>query len=597
MLELLLLLGLVIFLGFAARWIFERTRVPEVLILLFAGFALGPGGLIKYFVSGIDLQYFQGIAPVVGAVAIISMVFDAGLRLKVSDLPSGIWLWALSAFLNIAACIAAIFGILHFLLGWGFQDSIVLACILGGMSSFAAYSILPLVRTTNSMRSGLYLEGTISTIVVSILAIAFLRFGNLVSGGMIKSFAGGIFWLFSVSFILGLVLAIVLIFVLVNFKVRRFGPFLLFAGLLIIYFLDFVSLGGIGVISIAIVGFVIANAEEFLRLIKKHTVFEAGEPFRQIQGEISIFINTFFFVYLGVIFRANELTYMTVLVSVLLLVGIFVARIAVTAIMGKIGKLQVHENFMSAVMVPRDLLSATLATFIFVYPGAVSFGIEQIFLVIALSTMATYLGVGYYEKAFRNTSLFSKEIRLADGRRVVVRTFTRDDFGKLRKFFNDLVKEDALIAIDQRVSASEEREIDEDSLARMNRKEMIVWIAEHDGKVVGRAVAEKMLRRERDNVSLSFYVSKEFRGAGLGTVLIKMLVKESIRVFSPHNLYLTVYSKNRKAISLYEKQGFVKFGELPDWVKHKDSYLDRVYMVYKAQGQGKKAKETKNSSD
>ncbi|VVB99090.1 Sodium/hydrogen exchanger family protein [uncultured archaeon] len=590
MLEILFLIGIVILIGFASRWIFEKTRIPEVIILLLAGFALGPLGMIKYFAISDIPQYFQGIAPVIGAVAIISIVFEAGLRLKARELQVNIASSVLSALLNIAACILVLSGILHFALGWMPMDSLVFGAIFGGMSSFAAYSTLPLIRTTNSIRNSLYLEGTLSAIAVCIVSIALMRYNGLAAGKGLAELAGGVFSLFSISFILGLGLGAVLLFALLNFKIDRFGFFLVFAALLTIYSIDFVYLGGIGVISIALIGFVLANSEEFLRILKKQGSFEVDESFRVFQGELSLFINTFFFVYLGLIFRPEQLNLQNVLTAILLVAGILLARIAVIGIMGRISKPQRHEDFLRAVMVPRDLLSATLATFIFIYPNSASFGIELVCLVVVLSTIANSAGLNYYERIFRDTFLFKKEILLMDGRKAVIRSFTRDDFGKLMRLFNELVEEGAYIAIDKRVSAAEEREIDNESIIKMNKKEMIVWVAEHDNKIVARAVAEKMPRRERDNVSLSFYIAKEFRGAGLGTILIRMIIKESIKQFNPHNLYLTVYSDNKKAIKLYEREGFIKCGVLPGWMRHNNAYLDRIYMVYDPKKQGKRKK-------
>ena len=106
-------------------------------------------------------------------------------------------------------------------------------------------------------------------------------------------------------------------------------------------------------------------------------------------------------------------------------------------------------------------------------------------------------------------------------------------------------------------------------------------MCEHNGRIVARAVAEKMSQRERDNVSLSFYVSKDFRQAGLGSGLLRMLLKEARAFFKPHNLYLTVYSNNKRAIRLYEREGFSMVGVLPGWLKHEGKYLDRIYMVHK----------------
>jgi L-phenylalanine/L-methionine N-acetyltransferase len=108
-----------------------------------------------------------------------------------------------------------------------------------------------------------------------------------------------------------------------------------------------------------------------------------------------------------------------------------------------------------------------------------------------------------------------------------------------------------------------------------------MWVGEYGKRIVARAVAERMDRRERENISLSLYISKEFRGAGLGTVLLRMLIEEAQRLFKPHNLYLTVYSNNLNAIRMYEKEGFTKAGVLPGWMKHQNEYLDRIYMVYR----------------
>ena len=582
MFEILFLAGLIIAIGFASRWIFQKTRIPEVIILMFIGFALGPLGLAVYFgVPGGSMQFFQQAAPIAGAIAIISMVFEAGLRLKVKEFFGKLSMPMLSAFLNMGACIAAVAGALHFILGWGAADALIFGAMFGGMSSFAAYTTLPLVRTTNSLRNSLYLEGTLSTITISILAIALMRYGSIGGQSGIAGLAWTIFPLFSVSFILGIALGIVLLFLLLNFKVKRLSFSLLFAALLMTYFIDFSYLGGIGVISVAIIGFVLANSEDFFRMLKKNASFGEYEAFTAFHAETSLFINTFFFVYLGFIFRPEQFSLENILASALIVAAIIAARAAVTLALKKSSSPQRHENLLNAVMVPRDLLSATLATFLVIYrPGQPAFGIEIVGMVIALSTLYTSAGINFYERIFRDTLLFRKDVALSDGRTAVVRGFTKDDFGKLRKFFNGLVAEGAYIAIDHRLSGDEEREMGEETLAKMNRREMVVWVAEHEGKIVARAAAEKMAGRERDNVSLSFYVAKGFRGAGLGTVLIRMLVKESFRVFSPRNLYLTVYSDNREAIRLYEREGFAKVGVLSGWMKHNNDYLDRVYMVY-----------------
>jgi ribosomal protein S18 acetylase RimI-like enzyme len=114
-----------------------------------------------------------------------------------------------------------------------------------------------------------------------------------------------------------------------------------------------------------------------------------------------------------------------------------------------------------------------------------------------------------------------------------------------------------------------------------------MWVCEYENRVIARAVASRMERREKDNVSLSLYVAKEFRGVGLGTTLLRMLIAEAQKTFKPHNLYLEVFSNNENAIKIYKKEGFVKIGVLPGWNKYGNSYLDEIYMVYKPKKEGK----------
>ncbi|MDE1798613.1 MAG: hypothetical protein KGH63_04375, partial [Candidatus Micrarchaeota archaeon] len=67
MFELLFVIGLVAFIGFASRWMFERTRIPEVVILLAVGFALGPLGVLSSLTFiPLDLQTLRAAAPLFG---------------------------------------------------------------------------------------------------------------------------------------------------------------------------------------------------------------------------------------------------------------------------------------------------------------------------------------------------------------------------------------------------------------------------------------------------------------------------------------------------------------------------------------------------
>lgn len=73
-------------------------------------------------------------------------------------------------------------------------------------------------------------------------------------------------------------------------------------------------------------------------------------------------------------------------------------------------------------------------------------------------------------------------------------------------------------------------------------------------------------------------VSKEQRGKGIGTELIKNLIHLAKENFRIELLHLQVYIEN-PAIHLYKRMGFVEFGRQTHWIKEVDgTYTGRVFM-------------------
>ncbi|MEW6036529.1 MAG: GNAT family N-acetyltransferase [Candidatus Micrarchaeota archaeon] len=578
MFEILFLIGLIALIGFGGRWVFERTRIPEIFILLAIGFALGQMGPLGGF-PDINLESFRSIAPIVGAVAIVSFVFDAGLHLKVGQILKSLSFSTVFAITNLALCVSVLTLMLHFLVGWNMTASLFLATILGGPSSFAIYSMLPLVRTSNHARGILYFEGTISALLISVMAITVLRYPGLEAGTL--PLVQLVISSFSTSFILGLAAGLAMLWVLFKFRIKKFGYLLTFSALLMLFFLDFELLGGIGVISIALIGLVIGNSGDVFRLVGISGRFDMDDAAKGFRDEISLFISTFFFVYLGMMARPEMLLEQAnLLIGAMLVAVILLCRCLILLGANLLKVSQHNEDILLAVMIPRDLLSATLATFMLLYPGIASFGIEVVILPIVLSSLVSVIGAGFYERMFQNSFLFRRDLTLSDGRKIVVRTITRDDFPTLGQFLNELVRESALIAFDRYVNPIEQNEMGRASLDKINKGDMLMWVGDYNGRIIARAVAQRMEMRERDNVCLSLYVAKDFRGAHLGTALLRMLIEESQKTFKPHRIYLSVYSNNEAAIHVYEKENFRKVGVLPEWGKYEDTYLDEIYMVY-----------------
>ena len=72
-------------------------------------------------------------------------------------------------------------------------------------------------------------------------------------------------------------------------------------------------------------------------------------------------------------------------------------------------------------------------------------------------------------------------------------------------------------------------------------------------------------------------VAPEWRNKGVGTFLIKSIMRLGKEKFHLELLHLQVYAEN-PAISLYRRMGFREFGRQSHWIKEKDRYVGRIFM-------------------
>lgn len=105
-------------------------------------------------------------------------------------------------------------------------------------------------------------------------------------------------------------------------------------------------------------------------------------------------------------------------------------------------------------------------------------------------------------------------------------------------------------------------------------------IALVDGKVAGTAgidaIGTKYKLKHRAEFGIS--VAREYWGLGLGTALTNACIK-CAKEAGYEQLELDAVADNKKAISLYEKAGFVEFGRNPKGFKSKfNGYQELVYM-------------------
>ena len=91
-------------------------------------------------------------------------------------------------------------------------------------------------------------------------------------------------------------------------------------------------------------------------------------------------------------------------------------------------------------------------------------------------------------------------------------------------------------------------------------------------------MGKKYRIRHRCSIGIALY--ENVWGLGIGTYLLQELISKA-KECGYEQMELNVVSRNERAIKLYEKLGFVKYGNIPNAMKHKDGTYDAEIMMVK----------------
>ncbi len=174
-----------------------------------------------------------------------------------------------------------------------------------------------------------------------------------------------------------------------------------------------------------------------------------------------------------------------------------------------------------------------------------------------------------------------KEILLKNGQRCILRSPKLDDAEQLIEYLKISADEtDFLLRYPEEVTITVEKEKDILQWFIESKRDLMI-IAEIDGKIVGTcslsSIGQKIRVRHRCSIGIALY--ENVWGLGIGTALLSLLIENAIKN-GYEQMELDVVSRNDRAIRLYEKMGFVKCGDKPKAMKHKNgTYDDLIIMV------------------
>lgn len=353
MASVMLAIGLLVFAAFLFRGVFERTGVPDVLLLMLCGLAVGP------LLGWVQPADFGQAGKVLATMALVIILFEGGVDLDVSSLKPALSPTLKLSLSTFVVTIAVVTALAHLLAGLPLLAAAMLGVILGGTSSAVVIPVVQGLGMKGQLRSVLILESALTDVlcIVGLFVLldaaqqggvsvghAALALGETMGLAALAGGAAGIGWLFALR----------------AARQLPHGSFASAAACFIVYGL--VELAGFsGAIAALCFGLALANG----RRLAEHTGWLPAERMAKFSGseqgflqEIIFVLKTFFFVYLGISMKLEGPTLFVVGAAIVALVYALrhaLVRLCLDASAPR------ADVAVAAVMVPKGLAAAVLA--------------------------------------------------------------------------------------------------------------------------------------------------------------------------------------------------------------------------------------------
>jgi Na+:H+ antiporter len=305
------LLGGLLVLAFVANRLVRYTRVPDVIILMITGVLIGP------VLHWVNPDHFHGVTQGFGALALLLILFEGGLDLKLSEIVTnfagGFYLSILCYVLSMLAVAMVSFRMQH--LGW--NHALLVGAVLGCVSSSIILPVLQQVKLRRPLRVTLLVEATLGD-ALAVLAVTSLL--DIAAGG--SASARLIAWNLGSSLVLAVASGVLAGMLWSHFlpvlSEQRFWHVLTFGAVLLVY-AGVHLLKGNSLVAVLVFGITLANFPAIRKRLDVQNNSARSDWFAELpvaderevekkphlqmhtfHAELAFLIRTFFFVLLGV---------------------------------------------------------------------------------------------------------------------------------------------------------------------------------------------------------------------------------------------------------------------------------------------------------
>jgi cell volume regulation protein A len=378
--------ALIILIGFAANFFFQKTGLPDILILIFLGALFGP-------VLGVfNPDAVKSFAPFLAALALAYILFDGGMGLNIKRVLFNSPKAVLLAVLGFVFSVLGVCAFAMLVLNVPFLYGLLLGSIFGGSSSVVVISLASKIKLSDKGCTILILESAITDILCIVVSLSILDV--IVTGqANIASIGSGIAGKLIIGLIVGFVTGFAWLLALRRVASLPFS-YILTLGVVLLGYAASEIIGGSGALSALVFGLILGNERELfkvfrqIRPVEEKLTLVVSKGLKRFHGEIAFLIRTFFFVFLGIIFSLSS--------SIIVLAGVVLCFILLATRFGAVwlttlkSSLEKERPIMTFVLA-RGLAAAVLATLPAQYdlPYADLFVNLAVIIIVTTAIMAT----------------------------------------------------------------------------------------------------------------------------------------------------------------------------------------------------------------
>lgn len=351
----ILAIGVLVFLAHFFTALFDRKKIPDVLMLTLLGILLGP---VTHLVH---VEQFGHAGRVMSTLALIVILFESGITIDPAALERAAGPTLRLTFPTFLATVTAAYLTAAYLLNVPPLTAAIAGAILGGVSAAVVIPLVKSLRVREPLGTALVMESALGDVLCIVILLGLVEgaatgevkplkmVGTILSSLLMAGgigVVGGIAWL------------------LVLNRVRQF-PNTIFTTLAMVCILYGVAdeLGFSGAITALAFGATLTNYPHLglqrLAAFRERDIATIGETEVSFFLEILFLLKTFFFVYLGLSIHFED--WRPIAWAAGFCAAVYLARALIVRFALKDENVSWQDLALTSLMVPKGLVAAVLA--------------------------------------------------------------------------------------------------------------------------------------------------------------------------------------------------------------------------------------------